>query len=93
MRPRAPVKCSECKTQTYDCVLLPASTWYFIFDHDSSKENMLPGWGWPIQKVTREVWEMARAKRDTYSPVYGKIFKCWIPYCKDCMMPKRKVAC
>lgn len=85
------IKCSECKNTTLEPVFLPGSTWYFIFDHDSSQIKMQEGWGWPIKWTTREVWELSRAKRDKYSPVYGKIFKCNFVYCKVCVPgnPKR----
>lgn len=80
--------CCECGRQALPPRLVPASTWYYIFDHDSSKEEMREGWGWPIRVTTRAVWEMARAKRDIYSPVYGKIFNCWVAYCGVCLPGK-----
>lgn len=82
--------CAECHQPTQQAVLLKASTWYYIFDHDSSEWKMQEGWGYP-RLHTRELWELIRAKRDVYSPVYGKIFNCFIPYCRTCLPgnPKR----
>lgn len=74
--------CVQCGEKTENPVLLKGSTWYFIFDQDSSQFQHNPGEA--PYKVTMEQWQAFREKRDVYSPVYGKIFPCFFTYCSTC---------
>lgn len=77
--------CTQCNQSfSHVPILLKGSSWYYVFDQDTSKEKHNPG---PNNECPRALWELARKRRDKYSAVYGKIFTVFFPYCsKQCVI-------